>query len=87
MRSRDRRYLWLLVPFAVYTAFVMTSQINIGVRYYLPAFPFLCIAGGIALDSLVRSDRMRRAGIAVTLVVFAWVGIEAIRRTRMRWST
>jgi 4-amino-4-deoxy-L-arabinose transferase-like glycosyltransferase len=78
-RRRDRRYLWLLVPFGVYTVFVMTSQIDIGVRYYLPAFPFLCMAGGVALDSLVRSERMRRMGIAVTLVLFAWVGIEVIR--------
>lgn len=79
VRRRDQRYLWLLVPFLVYTGFVMTSQINIGVRYYLPAFPFLCIASGIALDSLIRSERARMIGVTVTLVVFAWVGIEAIR--------
>jgi hypothetical protein len=78
-RRRDLRYLWLLVPFVIYTAFVMTSQIDIGVRYYLPAFPFLCIAGGMLLDALMRSERARRVGIAVTLVAFAWTGIEAIR--------
>jgi hypothetical protein len=78
-RRRDRRYLWMIVPFGIYTAFVMASQIDIGVRYYLPALPFLCIAAGAALDSLVRSDRTRMIGFAVTLVVFAWVGVEAIR--------
>jgi hypothetical protein len=78
-RRRDRRYLWLLLPFGIYTAFVMSSQIDIGVRYYLPAFPFLCIAGGIALDSLITSPLTRRLGIAVTLLMFTWVGIEAIR--------
>ena len=79
LRRRDMRYLWLLVPFVVYTTLVMTSQINIGVRYYLPAFPFLCIAGGMLLDSLLRSERARKFGVAVAVVVFAWVGIEALR--------
>ncbi len=37
IKKRDARFLFLLVPFAVYTAFVLLSPINIGVRYYLPA--------------------------------------------------
>ncbi|MDQ3805671.1 MAG: glycosyltransferase family 39 protein, partial [Acidobacteriota bacterium] len=51
---RDKRLLAVLVPFAVYTAFVLMSRINIGVRYYLPAFPFLFILGGALLDRLLR---------------------------------
>jgi hypothetical protein len=78
-RRRDRRYLWAIVPFGIYTAYVMFSHIDIGVRYYMPALPFLCIAAGAALDSLVRSQRMQKVGLAVTLMIFAWVGVEAIR--------
>lgn len=53
--KRDGRFFWLLAPFVIYTAFIMTSRINIGVRYYLPAYPFLFILGGALLDRLMGS--------------------------------
>jgi hypothetical protein len=58
-KRRDRRFLILLTPFALYTAFVLLSRINIGVRYYLPAFPFLFILGGALLDRLLNSAGAR----------------------------
>ncbi|HEU4596621.1 MAG TPA: glycosyltransferase family 39 protein, partial [Pyrinomonadaceae bacterium] len=76
---RDRRFLLLLVPFALYTAFVLPSRINIGVRYYLPAFPFLFIMGGALLDRLLASARARRAAAAAALALLAWVCVEAVR--------
>jgi 4-amino-4-deoxy-L-arabinose transferase-like glycosyltransferase len=76
---RDRRFLFVLAPFAFYTAFVLLSKINIGVRYYLPAFPFLFVAGGALLGRLLSSARARRAGGAAALVLLAWVGVEAVR--------
>jgi 4-amino-4-deoxy-L-arabinose transferase-like glycosyltransferase len=79
VRSRDKRFLWVLGPFVLYTAFVMMSKLNIGVRYYLPAFSFLFIAGGVLIDRLIDTIRTRRFGLIVATVLFAWIGAEAIR--------
>ena len=79
--KRELRLLILLIPFALYTAFVMMSPIDIGIRYYLPAFGFLFILGGGLLDSLLRSNgsKQKRAALAVVCVAFAWMSWEAIR--------
>jgi hypothetical protein len=77
LRTRDRKFIWLLVPFIIYTAFVMTSRINIGVRYYLPAYTFLFILSGALLDRLMSSARTRRAGLAATIVLLGWCVVEA----------
>lgn len=79
LRGRDWRFLVVLLPLVVYTAFVMTSRINIGVRYLLPAYPFMFIAGGALLERLARCARYRRAGLAAVVAVLAWVGVEAAR--------
>ncbi|HEX8160848.1 MAG TPA: glycosyltransferase family 39 protein [Pyrinomonadaceae bacterium] len=77
--KRDARFLWLLAPVAVYTAFVMTSRINIGVRYMLPAYPFLFALSGALLERLARAPRLRRAGLALAAALLAWHGFEAAR--------
>ena len=81
LKKRDARFLILLVPFVVYTAFVMMSPINIGVRYYIPAYTFLFIAGGALLDALLRrgGGRARLAGAAVAVVLVGWMAFEALR--------
>jgi 4-amino-4-deoxy-L-arabinose transferase-like glycosyltransferase len=80
IRKRDRRFLIFLVPFAIYTVFVMLSPINIGVRYYLPAYPFLFILGGALLDRVIRAKGSAgRAGLAATIVLLVWTGVEAAR--------
>jgi hypothetical protein len=72
--------LILLVPFVIYTVFVMLSPINIGVRYYLPAYPFLFILGGALLDRLLRKKALaERIGLAVAIMLVGWMGIEALR--------
>ncbi len=91
---RDRRFFVLLVPFALYTAFVLLSRIDIGVRYYLPAFPFLFIMGGALLERLLSAGRARLAGAVAAYVLLAWVGVEAVRAypnhmsymNQMAWS-
>lgn len=75
-RRRERRFLFALVPFALYTAFVLPSHINIGVRYYLPAFPFLFLLGGALLDRWLRGPAVARLLAAGLLV---WIGVEAVR--------
>ena len=77
--KRDRRFLLLLIPFVIYTAFVLFSHIDIGVRYYLPAFPFLFILGGALLDSLLKLQRARIAAIVIVCAIFGWTGVEAAR--------
>ncbi|MDT5271924.1 MAG: hypothetical protein QOH49_4110 [Acidobacteriota bacterium] len=79
-RSREGRVLVLLVPPALFTCLLMLSTINIGVRYYLPAYPFFFILAGAMLDDLLRSQVLGRTLTAALVVVsFGWVGLEAMR--------
>jgi 4-amino-4-deoxy-L-arabinose transferase-like glycosyltransferase len=79
-RAREGRLLVLLVPPALFTCMLMFSTINIGVRYYLPAYPFFLILAGAMLDDLLRARGRRRAlAAALVLVSFGWVGVEAAR--------
>nr|MBA3243314.1 glycosyltransferase family 39 protein [Acidobacteriota bacterium] len=79
-RRPQGRLLFLLVPLALFTLLVMQSKINIGVRYFLPAFPFLFIASGAFLDWLLgRLPRRKGATLALAAVLLGWVGLEAVR--------
>ena len=78
IRKRNHAILIILIPFAVYTIFVLFSSINIGVRYYLPAFPFLFISGGAFLDWLLRLPA-RRAALGLVVSLLCWMGVEAVR--------
>jgi hypothetical protein len=75
--KRDWRFLWLVVPVCIYLAISLTSHINIGIRHFLPVYPFLFIAGGALLAQLLQARRT--AGIAILLVMFGWMGFEAMR--------
>jgi hypothetical protein len=80
--KRDWKLLFLLVPFLLYTVFVMMSPIDIGIRYYLPAFTFLFISSGALLDSLLRKKLSRRTHLVLAssvLLMLVWAGVEAIR--------
>jgi hypothetical protein len=79
IKKRDARFLWLLVPFSVYTAYVLGSRIDIGVRYYLPAYPFLFILGGALLARLLKSRQVRRAGMFAAIALGSWMVVEAVR--------
>ena len=73
----------MLAPFAVYTCFVLLSRIDIGVRYYLPAYTFLCILGGTLLERMWKSRRRmlktRRAGAIAAAALLGWMCVEAAR--------
>ena len=77
IRKSEYRLLIPLVPFAIYTVFVMLSPINIGVRYYLPAYSFLFILSAALLDRVVRTKR--HIGIALAVVLFGWMAFETAR--------
>jgi hypothetical protein len=77
--KRDWRFLWLLGPLAIYTALSMSSRINIGVRHFLPAYPFLFIAAGALLDRLLRVRVAHHLLVAVVVVMFGWLSSEMLR--------
>lgn len=80
--KREWRLLVLLVPFALYTAFMMLSPINIGIRYYLPAYTFLFILAGGLLDALLLKRTSRRTRLAWALAVgiaLSSMCLEALR--------
>ncbi len=79
IRKRELRFLALLLPFVIYTVFVFFSHINIGIRYYLPAFPFLFILGGAFLDSLLKIRHARAVATAIVCAMFLWIGVENVR--------
>ncbi len=79
IRKRDGRLVWLLAPFLIYSIYIMCSRINIGVRYYLPAYCFLIILGGGLLAQLVKIKRLRYAGPGIVIVLMGWVAVEAAR--------
>jgi hypothetical protein len=77
--KRDARILWLLVPIAMYAALSMSSHINIGIRHFLPVYPFLFIAGGVVLDRLLRIRYPRHLAIGLVVLAFGWMSAEAFR--------
>ena len=79
VRGRERRFLFLLVPFAVYAAASVAGALNLGIRYFLPAYMFLFILGGALLERMWRAARPRRAGAVVAAALLAWVCVEAAR--------
>jgi 4-amino-4-deoxy-L-arabinose transferase-like glycosyltransferase len=79
-RKVEGRVLAVLLPLALFTLLLMMSTINIGVRYYLPAYPFFFILSGVMLDDLLRrSGRRLLTATALVAVLFCWVAVEAVR--------
>ncbi len=79
IRRRDTKHLWLFGPFLIYTVFVLFSRIDIGVRYYLPAYSFLFILGGALLAALLKSRKAKRIGALAGIILIGWIGVEAVR--------
>jgi hypothetical protein len=80
--KREHQLLFLLIPFFLYSLFVIMSPIDIGVRYYLPAFAFLFISSGALLDHLWRKKLSRRTHLLLAssaLLMLVWMGGEAVR--------
>lgn len=77
--KKDNRFVWLLVPLAIYTALSMSASINIGVRHYLPAYSFLLIGAAVFLERLLNVKRLRTLSIAVVVALFSWMVVEMVR--------
>jgi 4-amino-4-deoxy-L-arabinose transferase-like glycosyltransferase len=76
---RDWAPAFVLVPFLLFTALVMESTINIGVRFYLPAYPFLFIMSGTLLARVSQLRTRKLLGPAVVAVVLGWCAVEVVR--------
>jgi hypothetical protein len=66
----------LLPPLAVFAAFTLFSRVNLGLRYVLPAYPFLIVLAG-ASGLLVSGGR--RLAALVVLPLALWQGIGTLR--------
>jgi 4-amino-4-deoxy-L-arabinose transferase-like glycosyltransferase len=76
---RDWTPAFVLVPFLLFTVLVMESTINIGVRFYLPAYPFLFIMSGALLAGISRTRTRKLLGPAIVAVVLGWCAVEVVR--------
>ncbi|HEY3042209.1 MAG TPA: glycosyltransferase family 39 protein [Pyrinomonadaceae bacterium] len=79
LRRRDWRFLWLIGPVAIYAALSMSSRINIGIRHFLPVYPFFFIAGGALLDRLLRVRYAHHLMVALVALTFGWMSVEILR--------
>ena len=79
IKKHDVNRIWMLGPFVIYTVFVLFSHIDIGVRYYLPAYSFLFILGGALLAAFLKSRKAARVGVMVAILLVGWIGAEAVR--------
>lgn len=77
--KRDWRFLWLIIPFAIYVAMSMASNINIGIRHFLPAYPYLFIAAGVLLDRFLRVKYAHHLMVAIIVLLFGWMSVEMLR--------
>ncbi len=85
---REYRLLWLLGPLLLFTASTMSSHINIGVRHFLPVYPFCFLLAGNLLDQLLGRWASLRAGPArlrivgtafLTALLLGWHLLAALR--------
>ncbi|HJQ85438.1 MAG TPA: glycosyltransferase family 39 protein [Candidatus Binatia bacterium] len=69
-RLRDPRDLWIVVP-PLFLLYVLSFHYgkNYGIRYLLPAFPFLLLIAGRGVDLLAGAGR---AGRAAVVGLLAW---------------
>lgn len=76
---REVKLVFLLAPIAAYAAVSLTSRINIGVRHFLPVYPFLFILAALLVDQWLSVWKWRYlAGILIAML-FTAMGLEAAR--------
>ena len=69
----------LIGAVGIFAGLTLLTHINIGVRYYLPAYLFFILLSAAALlDVLLRSPR-RYLAMTVAVAAIGWMGLEAWR--------
>lgn len=59
---REARLLLVVAAVVVYALAAMLTRVNIGIRHFLPVFPFVFILGGALLDRVLGARRRKSAG-------------------------
>jgi 4-amino-4-deoxy-L-arabinose transferase-like glycosyltransferase len=78
--QREGKWLVLLLPLILYTALMLISPIDIGVRYYLPAYSFFIILSAGLLDLLLQPRALhfqRYVATTAATVALLWIAFEA----------
>jgi hypothetical protein len=78
LASRRDLILLALPPLVLLFAFTLSGNLkNIGLRYVLPVYPFLCLLGGLGVVAL--GCRFRKAGHIAAALLLVWaVGAEIV---------
>jgi 4-amino-4-deoxy-L-arabinose transferase-like glycosyltransferase len=76
---REGPLLFIVGPVALYTAIALTSGINIGIRHFLPVFPFLFILAALFLERLLRVTKWRSLAAILVALLIAAMGFETVR--------
>ncbi len=67
----------LLPPLTLILFFMLISRINIGLRYLLPAYPFVALAAGHAAAELMK--RPSKKFVLPTILLLAWMLLGTLR--------
>ena len=70
--ARSRKLWVLIIPVVVVFSFASLSSIQQGIRYVLPAFPFLCLWVGCIVDVPLKWARVVAGGLVM------WCFVEAV---------
>ncbi len=69
-RAKARReILYVTIPPALYFAFSMTSDLNIGIRHILPVYPFLLVLAAVGAWTLMEQNRRWAYVVAALMAV------------------
>ena len=77
LRKRPREVLFLVIPAAIFLAVCLRSSMIGGIRYLLPAFPFLLIAVAAGCVELARRIRWVRHAVPCLIVLHAVSSLHA----------
>ncbi len=64
------------VPMAVYLGSAMCTNLNIGLRHILPLYPFIFVALGLGLATIIR--RHGRTGLILAIAIFSGLAAESV---------
>jgi 4-amino-4-deoxy-L-arabinose transferase-like glycosyltransferase len=71
----DGTFWFAVIPIGLYSALAMTSGINIGIRHFLPVYPFLLMLSGALLAAVYK--QAHKVGLFLAAGVISIMSIEA----------
>jgi Dolichyl-phosphate-mannose-protein mannosyltransferase/Tetratricopeptide repeat len=66
--NRRREFIFLTIPIAFFLLAAISSQINMGVRYLLPIYPFCIVLAAAAAASLFHRSTVAKIAVAALLL-------------------